>query len=266
MGDDVHYAVPYHIRPGRGDDVQDCQAVQKRISRRELLRYGLSPVLAIEYLANKMPLPPGASPIVMTFDDSNPTQFKFMPDGTIDPNCAIGLWQAFAKDHPDFPVHGTFFILPDHLWGPKREGAKKVKMLLAMGSEIANHTIHHPFLGKLSDAKVEWELATATEQLEKLGEPAPHSMALPYGVWPRHRFMLSGFEWKGKHISFTGVFMAGGGPAYSPNSPKFKRLHVPRMRGYLRRQMGRTSTWAESLKDTTNSTLSRSAWSCGGEK
>ncbi len=217
----------HHIRAGRGDMFRTVK--QFKADLQKFYDMGFRPVLASEYLANKMVLPPGASPIVMTFDDSNPTQFKLMPDGAVDPNCAVGIWQAFAKDHPDFPVHGTFFFLPDHPWGPHREAAKKVKMIQAMGSEIANHTIHHPFLNKLSDAKVEWELGTATERLEALGQPAPHSFALPYGVWPKHKSIFAGFNWKGKRITFTGVFMAGGGPALSPNNPRFKPLHVPRM-------------------------------------
>ena len=176
-----------------------------------------------------MPLPPGASPIIMTFDDSNPSQIQIRKDGTVDPKCAVGIWMEFAKTHPDFPVHATFFVLPDSLWGKKKQAAAKVKLLLSLGSELANHTRTHPFLNRCSDSKVKWELATCNQKLDALGQKGPHTMALPYGVFPRHRALLEGFYYKGKHVKFSGVFEAWGGPARSPNDPKFKKYRIPRM-------------------------------------
>jgi peptidoglycan/xylan/chitin deacetylase (PgdA/CDA1 family) len=223
----VYVAEYHHIRSGRGPmfrSVKDFRA--------DLQLYysmGFRPVLASEYLENKMPLPSGASPIILTFDDSNPSQIQLRKNGTVDPKCAVGIWMDFAKKHPDFPVHGTFFVLPDSLWGKRKQAAAKVKILRDLGSELANHTITHPFLNRCSDAKVKWEVATCNQKLEKLGQEGPYSLAVPYGEFPRHRGILEGFQWKGKHISFSGVFMAWGGPARSPNDPKFKKYKIPRM-------------------------------------
>ena len=223
----VYVAEYHHIRAGRGDmfrTVKDFRADLK-------LYYsmGFRPVLASEYIANKMPLPPGASPIVMTFDDSNPSQIQLRQDGSVDPRCAVGIWMEFAKAHPDFPVHGTFFVLPDSLWGKKKQAAAKVRILLGLGSELANHTMKHPFLSRLSDARVKWEFATCNQKLDQLGQPGPHTMALPYGVFPRNKKLLEGFNYKGRHVSFSGVFMAWGGPARSPNDPKFNKYRITRM-------------------------------------
>ena len=44
---------------------------------------GFRPVTMSQYLSNSMPLPPGASPVVITMDDSAPTQFQVNQKGSI---------------------------------------------------------------------------------------------------------------------------------------------------------------------------------------
>ncbi len=222
------FVAEYHqFKAGRGEMFRTPK--QFRNDLETFYKAGFRPVLASEFLANKMPLPPGASPVVMTFDDSSPTQLQLKPDGTVDPNCAVGIWQAFAKEHPDFPVHGTFFVLPDNLWSNRKNDPRKIKLIFELGSEIANHTIHHPQLKRLSDEKVKWELGTANEKLEALGQKMPVSMALPFGISPKNKALLKGFDWNGGHTAFTGVFLSGAEPAKSPNNPKFNSLRVPRI-------------------------------------
>jgi len=223
----VFVAEYHHIRNGKGDMFRTVDAF--RMDLEHYYKLGFRPVLASEYLSNTMKLPPGASPIVMTFDDATPSQIQLAKDGSVDPNCAVGIWQDFAKIHPDFPVHATFFVLPDVMWGPKKFDPRKVKLVFDIGSELANHTITHPKLSHLTDTKVEWELGTATDRLVAMGQSAPHSMALPYGISPKNKKLLRGFDWNGKHISFTGVFLVGANPAPAPADPKFNRFRVPRI-------------------------------------
>jgi peptidoglycan/xylan/chitin deacetylase (PgdA/CDA1 family) len=223
----VYIAMYHHIRAGRGDMFRTVN--QFRADLEQYYKLGFRPVLASAYVENKMSLPSGASPIVLTFDDSNPSQLQLAKDGTVDPNCAVGIWMAFAKEHPDFPVHGTFFVLPDSMWGRDDQVSKKLKILTSLGSEIGNHTINHPFLNRLSDERVKWELGRATARIAALGVHPPHVMAVPYGVMPRHESLLKGFNWKGKHVAFIGVFRADGPPARSPDDPKFTNLRIPRM-------------------------------------
>jgi len=223
----VYIAMYHHVRKGRGDMFRTVSEFRSDLET--YYKLGFRPVLASEYIEDKMRLPPGASPIVLTFDDSNPTQLQLDRDGSVDPNCAVGIWMAFAKDHPDFPVRGTFFVLPDSLWGPDYQVSKKLKILASLGSEIGNHTINHRFLNRISDAKVEWELGRATERLASLGVKPPDLMAVPYGVMPVHRALLNGFNFDGKHISFLGVFRADGPPARSPEDPQFSKYNIPRI-------------------------------------
>jgi len=191
---------------------------------------GFRPVLASEYLANKMPLPPGATPIIMTFDDANPTQLQLDASGNPTPDCAVGIWQEFAKTHPDFPVHATFFILPGRLWTTKKNDPAKVELLKKLGCELANHTVTHPYLSRLTDDKVKKELGDANSKLEELGAKLPGPMALPFGLSPKNKALLTdGFDYEGKQVKFTGVFLNGAGPARSPEDPKFNPFRVPRI-------------------------------------
>ncbi len=223
----VFVAEYHHFKAGKGEMFRTVK--QFRADLDTYYKLGFRPVLASEYLANKMPLPKGASPIILSFDDSTPTQLQLKPDGTVDPDCAIGIWQEFAKTHPDFPVHGTFFILPDQLWSHGRRDPRKARLLLGLGSELANHTMTHPILRKLSDEKVKAEVGTANERLAELGQSLPVSLALPFGVSPKNPSILRAFDWQGKHMESTGVFLNGAEPARSPNDPKFNRYRIPRI-------------------------------------
>ncbi len=195
----------------------------------QLYALGFRPVTMSEYLANKMPLAPGASPVVFTFDDADPSQFKYLRDGRIDPSCAVGIWSAFAELHPDFPIKATWYILPDTLFTQKGFGEKKAKQLLEWGGELANHTMSHPRLHSLSDAAVKKEIGECAIRIEKLGATMPTSFALPYGILPRNTKLLKGFTYKGRKVEITGVVLAGAAPAPSPNDSNRNVYRLPRV-------------------------------------
>ena len=75
-----------------------------------LWRDGFYPVTAEAYVSGHMNVPKGKSPVVLTFDDATNNQIGFRPDGRLDPNTAVGIMEAFAQAHPDFPAVGTFYI------------------------------------------------------------------------------------------------------------------------------------------------------------
>lgn len=195
-----------------------------------LYERGFRPVTLSEYLDDKMDLPPGASPVVMTFDDSDPTQFKLLPDGTIDPDCAVGIWKAFADKYPDFPVKGTFYVLPNGPFGQKAMREKKLKMLKEWGSELASHTWSHKSLAKLTDEQIKAELAKSIDWIRELGFE-PRHLALPFGVMPKNRALLRGFEYKGRNYRFDSVALAGAGPALAPTDERLDPYRLPRVQG-----------------------------------
>jgi hypothetical protein len=94
-------------------------------------------------------LPPGTSPVVLTFDDSSPGQFRYLErDGRleIDPDCAVGILEAFTRLHPGFGLNATFFVLPaaaepNRLFGQPDHELRKLQYLVSRGFELGNHTL-----------------------------------------------------------------------------------------------------------------------------
>ena len=68
------------------------------------------PVTASALVMGRIDLPRGASPVVLTFDDSATSQAALLEDGRIDPDSAVGIMLEFARDHPDFRPAGTFYV------------------------------------------------------------------------------------------------------------------------------------------------------------
>jgi hypothetical protein len=76
---------------------------------------GFRPVNLSDVLDNAIDLPAGKSPIVLTFDDARKSQFHLIETDKaykIDPDCAVGILDAFHKRHSDWPMRATFFVLP----------------------------------------------------------------------------------------------------------------------------------------------------------
>lgn len=200
--------------------------------RNDLLRFykmGFRPVTMREYVHDDMKLAPGASPVVMTFDDSHRDQFNILEDGTVDPKCFVGIWMAFAAKHPDFPVKATFFVNANGPFGQKKWVAKKIEMLKAWGCQVGSHTMSHPNLKKLSEEQVVKEMGACIDMIEALGMEAD-SFCYPYGIKPKDMTLLTkGFEYKGKRYKHTDACLAGDQPAYSPKSKKFNPYNIARV-------------------------------------
>lgn len=191
---------------------------------------GFRPVTLRQYVTNDMKLGLGQSPVVITFDDANPTQLQLDSKGRATPDCAVGIWQAFAEKHPDFPVKATFFVLPNVMWGKKKEIPAKIAMLDALQCEIASHTVTHPQLSKLSDEKVKKELGGAIDSLESFGLHQPFALAFPYGLRPKNRSLSKGFTWNGKRYEMYAAVLVGSNPAPSPLKLK-DPYAIPRIQG-----------------------------------
>ena len=192
---------------------------------------GFRPVTLEEYANNEMDLPRGASPVVLTFDDSDPSQFKILPNGETDGNTFVGIWQKFAKEHPDFPVKGTFFVLPNGPFGKSKFKKERIASLKAMGCEVGSHTMSHHALNKLSDQQVTKELGASYFYIKSLGFEAT-SMATPYGIAPKKRGLLSVCQYKGKTVRYANICLAGSSPAKSPLDKKFDRRYISRVQAY----------------------------------
>lgn len=196
-----------------------------------LYKAGYRPVTLDEYTSNTMDIPRGASPVVMSFDDSDPSQLTMLKDGTVDPKCMVGIWMAFNKKHKDFPVKGTFFVLPNGPFGQSKMQAKKLGLLKSLGCEIGSHTMSHTALKKLPDEAVCKELGASYEFIKKLGFVG-RSMATPYGIAPKNRKLLEAWTYNGKSYRYANICLAGSSPAPSPLSKSFDRRRIPRVQAY----------------------------------
>ncbi len=214
------------------------------------------PVSMSEYLDNRIALPYGEKAVIFTFDDAYASQFQYKPDGSIDHNCAVGILQAFHAAHSDWPLKGTFFVLPtDPGFGPRNETAKKLQALLSMGFEIGNHTIHHPILSHLSDEKVQWELATCAAKIKEMAPNAKvDTMALPFGVAPRNRALEASGESGGQRYQNRAVFLVGAGPAPSVTAKRFNSMKIPRIQA-IEGNFG-VNYWLDNLKTNKSNYIS----------
>lgn len=197
---------------------------------------GYYPVNAGDFVANKMDVPAGKTPVVLTFDDSLPSQFKVVPKNgkpSIDPNCAVGIMETFSKNNKDWPLRATFFVLPKEgrntdSFGQAEYVADKYSYLTSKGYEIANHTSTHSSLRRKSAKEVEWELATAKKDIEVLSDnkATMEILALPYGQLPRdaaaRKALMAGSS-GGTSYQNKAVFLAAWRPVLSPLTKNDKK-------------------------------------------
>ncbi len=221
----VFIAEYHHIREGKSTMERSGKLMRRDLER--LYKAGFRPINVTEYLSGEYNLPPGASPVILTFDDANPTQIVFKEDGTLDPESGFGILEQFSNEHPDFPAKAVFFVLPQ-MWGQKSLEKQKVELIQKHGGEIASHTISHPNLNRLSDAEVKKEIAGPFDLLQPLGGK-PEYLALPLGASPKNKQLVRSFELDGKNYKLDAVFLVGANPAPNAKSEKFDRYRIPRI-------------------------------------
>jgi len=199
---------------------------------------GWYPVDVDDILTSKINVPAGKTPVAITFDDSRGSQFHYLTNGKIDPNCAVGILLRFHKTHPDWPLRATFYVLPDSSFNPEpfhqhQYVTSKLQFLLKNGFQIGNHTTTHRPLAFMRAAIIQWELAYNIRYMRKR---APNivedSLALPYGSYPRNKmdipFLLHG-ENDGVTYNNRSVMLAAGTPNPPFISKKFNKLRIMRM-------------------------------------
>lgn len=219
-----------------------------------LYERGYRPVSMAQLLERKFDLAAGLSPVVFTFDDASPSQFRYIErDGTleIDSNSALGIWLDFHAKHPDWENHAVFCMLPaasaghaffgDHgIEGQQTAWRfKKVQFLARQGFELCDHTLWHANLGKYSDAVVQEQIARGAMAIDSaVPGYRLHIFALPLGIWPKNRELARAGSWTdpktGREIQyrFDAVLEVSGGPAPSPYDATFNPLRLPRVEVY----------------------------------
>lgn len=217
---------------------------------------GYVPIALGDLLAGRIDLPAGKSPVLLTFDDSSPSQFRYLErDGrlVVDSNSALGILEAFLAQHPDWSPRAVFCLLPaadaGHAFFGDRgiEGQRtawrhpKLRHLVARGYELCNHTLWHARLDRSAPALVREQLARGVMAIDSAVPGYPvRALALPYGLWPRERALAVSGAWtpparRGApppapvRYRHEAVFLVAGGPARSPHDPAFDPLALPRV-------------------------------------
>ena len=257
-----------------------------RAELRELHARGYVPVHLSEMLDHTMDVPAGKSPVLFTFDDASPSQFRYIErNGTlvVDPTSAVGMLLDFIKAHPDWKAKGLFCMLPaaeaghaffgdKGLDGQKTEWRfKKVQFLVSQGFELCNHTLWHAKLSKYSDAVVQEQLARGAMAIDSaVPGYQVRGFALPYGLWPKNRALAFNGSWYDKKSTrnvryrHEAVFEVSGGPARSPFDPEFNPKSLPRvpLHGGTKLsvtldQMDKPGKWARYVSDGNPKTIAK---------
>src|SRR5262245_55670997 len=209
--------------------------------RRDLERLwarGYRLVALNDYLDGKLALPRGTTPVILTFDDSSPGQFRYVQrDGgwVIDPDCAVGILEAFEREHPGFGRAATFYVLPgadppNRLFNQPELAARKLQYLARHGYAIGNHTLWHANLSRYPEGVVRKQIATAQAWI---GQMVPgyrlRTLALPMGAYPRELRWATAGEAEGNSYRNDAILMVAGGAAPSPYAKSLDPYHLPRI-------------------------------------
>jgi peptidoglycan/xylan/chitin deacetylase (PgdA/CDA1 family) len=196
-----------------------------------------------DLLDRKIQIPAGTTPVVLTFDDSSPGQFRYVEANgavQIDPKSAIGILEAFIAEKPSFGRGGTFYVLPgaskpNRLFNQPEYEGKKLQYLVSRGYEIGNHTLWHANLAKYPEATVRAQVAEAQVWIQRhVPDYKTRTLALPHGVYPSDvSWVLHGTA-KGTTYNHDAVLMVAGGPAPSPFSRAFDPVRLPRIQAVER--------------------------------
>ena len=214
-----------------------------------LYAHGYRPITVSQLVDKQIDVPPGMSPVVFTFDDASPEQFRYIqkPDGTleVDSTSAIGIWLKFHAQHPDWPNRATFCLLSganaghnffgySGIQGQKTSWRyKKVQFLAQQGFELCDHTLWHAQLNKYSDAFVQEQIARGQLAIDS-AVPGYHvrTFALPQGLWPKNRELAHEGTWKDVHYKFDAILEVAGPPVPSPYDSTFHPLRMPRIQAF----------------------------------
>jgi peptidoglycan/xylan/chitin deacetylase (PgdA/CDA1 family) len=224
--------------------------------RRDLLRlwerdYRL--VALDDFLDGNIKLPRGTTPVILTFDDSSPGQFRYIErqgEWIIDPDCAVGVLEAFARSHPGFGHTATFYVLPgadppNRLFDQPALVTRKLNYLATQGYAIGNHTLWHANLSRYPETVVRNQVAMAQEWIQRhVPGYRPRSLALPMGSYPRDIRWATAGGANGAAYRHDAILMVAGGAALSPYAKGLDLYHLPRIQA-LEAEIGGWLTYFE---------------------
>lgn len=193
------------------------------------------PVTVAQFIKMQFPMEPGKKPVILSFDDASEGQFRYLDDGTIDPNSAVGVMNKFVEQYPDFGTSATFFVLP-YSFGQVEYIDDKLKYLVQTGREIGSHTFGHEDLSEIDGGTIEWSLASHEIYVQQqLGEPYEvRSLAYPLGHYPDGELfeLVKRGSSEGHKYEIDAGFLVGSNPTLMPDDPDFDPYKIPRIQAF----------------------------------
>ncbi len=214
----------YHRIGGNPDFAPEWTISAKRF--REELEYlrshGYHPINLRDFVRNEIGVPAGKTPVVLTFDDSSDSQFTLIRrDGSWvpDPDGAVGVLADFHARHPDWPLRGTWFVLPkadppNDFFGQPRLIRQKLEYLTRRGMEIGSHTLYHADLSSMTPDEIRRQLALSIVEIRRhLPDYEVTTLGVPFGRYPADVGLLRSGEWEGDDYAFEAAVEVAGGPS-----------------------------------------------------
>jgi peptidoglycan/xylan/chitin deacetylase (PgdA/CDA1 family) len=184
------------------------------------------PITAHDYVTGHIDIPAGKHPVVITLDDAYTNQAQIDAAGNPGADTALGIMEAFGREHPDFHPTATFYV---NTYPPPFVDDKVLPWLATHGYEIGAHTIDHANLHKLSDTQVQREIGGNIAEIDQ-AVPGYRvtTMATPFGADPVDRALTHDGQYQGVPYHLVGVMEVNPVPAPSPFAADFDPFKVPR--------------------------------------
>lgn len=196
---------------------------------------GYRPIKLTDYARGHIDTPAGMTPYVITFDDARENNFRYLEDGSIDPDCAVGILMEFAEQYEDFSPHATFFSNSPIPFRVEGEEVEKVQFLIDNGMDIGNHTWGHEDFTWLNGDELQESIGAQAEYLDSIVPEGyeVNTLALPFGSRPEDesftQYLKEG-SYNGFSYNNIAILNVGWDPAYSPFHGNFDPESIPRIR------------------------------------
>ncbi|MBN2899492.1 MAG: polysaccharide deacetylase family protein, partial [Clostridia bacterium] len=166
-----------------------------RADLERLYAMGFRAISLEDYVNNNITTPAGYTPVVLTFDDGHSSNFTVNEENgelVTDPDCVVGILEAFYEAHPDFGLEATFFLNGGTPFKQKEYVAYKLNYIVEKGMDLGNHSTGHEHLPQLNAAQIQKTLGGNIQAIEGIVPGYEvKTLALPFGERPKDDYLDS---------------------------------------------------------------------------
>jgi len=195
---------------------------------------GYYPMSMKDFIHNRITVPAGKTPILLTFDDAGKSQASFIKEKGVlilKKNTALWIMEDFKKSHPDISMSAIFYLNANPFPG---EGtvSERIQKVLQLGYEVGNHTWSHLNLKKASKEEIEENMALVVKMISEAdAKYSVESVSRPFGSFSKKADQVV-FDGAYKGIPYHNVaaLLVGAHPSSGPNRVNFDFRSIPRVR------------------------------------